>query len=107
MRLPRRVPWSSLAELDQVCSWIYTDEYDLDAKVLAVNRVRENLFKIQNTFLIRISHLSFSFLRGEQSHRFRIHWTQHYLCCPQSFLTGLRKSRLQVLRRPRPAEARR
>lgn len=46
MRLPRRVPWSSLAELDQVCSWIYTDEYDLDAKVLAVNRVRENLFKI-------------------------------------------------------------
>lgn len=39
MRLPRRVPWSSLAELDQVCSWIYTDENDLDAKILAVQRL--------------------------------------------------------------------
>ena len=40
MRLPRRVPWSSLSELDQVCSWIFTDENDLDAKTFAVNRVR-------------------------------------------------------------------
>ncbi|KAI0344109.1 Las1-domain-containing protein [Trametopsis cervina] len=39
MRLPRRVPWASLAELDQVYSWIYADENDLDAKVLAVNRL--------------------------------------------------------------------
>lgn len=39
MRLPRRVPWSSLAELDEVCAWIYTDENDLDSKILAVNRV--------------------------------------------------------------------
>ncbi|KAI0085676.1 Las1-domain-containing protein [Irpex rosettiformis] len=39
MRLPRRVPWASLAELDQVCSWIYADENDLDAKVLAINRL--------------------------------------------------------------------
>ncbi|KAF9454998.1 Las1-domain-containing protein [Macrolepiota fuliginosa MF-IS2] len=39
MRLPRRVPWASLAELDQVCAWIYTDEHDLDAKVLAINRL--------------------------------------------------------------------
>lgn len=39
MRLPRRVPWSSLTELDQVCSWIYTDESDLEAKLLAVQRV--------------------------------------------------------------------
>lgn len=39
MRLPRRVPWASLAELDQVCSWIYADENDLDAKVRAINRV--------------------------------------------------------------------
>lgn len=41
MRLPRRVPWASLAELDQVCSWIYADENDLDTKVLAINRVRK------------------------------------------------------------------
>lgn len=39
MQLPRRVPWESLAELEQVCSWIYTDENDLEAKQHAVNRV--------------------------------------------------------------------
>ena len=39
MRLPRRVPWSSLAELEQVCSWIYADENDLESKTLAINRV--------------------------------------------------------------------
>ncbi|KAI0662478.1 Las1-like-domain-containing protein [Cubamyces menziesii] len=39
MRLPRRVPWQDLSELEQVCSWIYTDENDLQAKRLAVNRL--------------------------------------------------------------------
>ncbi|KXN81109.1 Protein LAS1 [Leucoagaricus sp. SymC.cos] len=39
MRLPRRVPWASASELDQVCAWIYTDEHDLVAKSLAVNRL--------------------------------------------------------------------
>ncbi|KII86378.1 hypothetical protein PLICRDRAFT_287605 [Plicaturopsis crispa FD-325 SS-3] len=39
MRLPRRVPWASIGELDQVCAWIYADENDLDAKRLAVNRL--------------------------------------------------------------------
>ncbi|KAF5356105.1 hypothetical protein D9756_004030 [Leucocoprinus leucothites] len=39
MRLPRRVPWVSISELDQVCAWIYTDEHDLDAKLLAINRL--------------------------------------------------------------------
>ncbi|PIL30928.1 hypothetical protein GSI_07097 [Ganoderma sinense ZZ0214-1] len=39
MRLPRRVPWEHLGELEQVCSWIYTDENDLDAKQRAVNRL--------------------------------------------------------------------
>ena len=39
MRLPRRVPWESLAELDQIFSWIYTDENDLESKQRAVNRV--------------------------------------------------------------------
>ena len=38
MRLPRRVPWGSLQELDQVCAWIYTDENDIDAKIHAANR---------------------------------------------------------------------
>ena len=40
MRLPRRVPWTSLSELDQVCAWIYADEHDLYTKTLAINRVR-------------------------------------------------------------------
>ncbi|KAJ7169509.1 Las1-like-domain-containing protein [Mycena filopes] len=39
MRLPRRVPWTSITELDQVCSWIFTDEYDLDSKTKAINRL--------------------------------------------------------------------
>ncbi|KAM5532761.1 hypothetical protein V8D89_013558 [Ganoderma adspersum] len=39
MRLPRRVPWGHLGELEQVCSWIYTDENDLEAKQRAVNRL--------------------------------------------------------------------
>ncbi|KAI8995690.1 Las1-domain-containing protein [Trametes punicea] len=39
MRLPRRVPWKDLSELEQVCGWVYTEENDLDAKRLAVNRL--------------------------------------------------------------------
>ncbi|KAK7058357.1 rRNA-processing protein las1 [Paramarasmius palmivorus] len=39
MRLPRRVPWKSIAELDQVCSWIFSDEHDLYSKNLAINRL--------------------------------------------------------------------
>lgn len=39
MRLPRRVPWASVSELDQVCAWIYADENDIDAKILALHRV--------------------------------------------------------------------
>lgn len=40
MRLPRRVPWQDLGELEQICGWIYADESDFDAKQRAVNRVR-------------------------------------------------------------------
>jgi ribosomal biogenesis protein LAS1 len=40
MRLPRRVPWTSIGELDQVCSWIFADEFGTQGKVQAVNRVR-------------------------------------------------------------------
>ncbi|KJA29303.1 hypothetical protein HYPSUDRAFT_61328 [Hypholoma sublateritium FD-334 SS-4] len=39
MRLPRRVPWASLAELEQLCACIYTDEADLAAKVAAIHRL--------------------------------------------------------------------
>ncbi|EKM83617.1 hypothetical protein AGABI1DRAFT_123945 [Agaricus bisporus var. burnettii JB137-S8] len=39
MRLPRRVPWASSVELEHVCSWIFTDQHDLEAKDLAVNRL--------------------------------------------------------------------
>ena len=39
MRLPRRVPWASPAELDQLCNWIYADELDVDAKIFALQRV--------------------------------------------------------------------
>lgn len=40
MKLPRRVPWTSIGELEQVCNWIFTDETDLNAQSLAINRVR-------------------------------------------------------------------
>ncbi|KAF8167817.1 Las1-like-domain-containing protein [Crassisporium funariophilum] len=39
MRLPRRVPWSSINELDQICSCIYGDESDFFQKEYAINRI--------------------------------------------------------------------
>ncbi|KAF8577862.1 Las1-domain-containing protein [Ramaria rubella] len=39
MRLPKRVPWSSPSELEQVYSWIYASEEDATSKTLAVNRL--------------------------------------------------------------------
>ncbi|KAJ7814152.1 Las1-like-domain-containing protein [Mycena olivaceomarginata] len=39
MRLPRRVPWTSIAELDQLCAWVYTDETDFESKTKAINRL--------------------------------------------------------------------
>ncbi|KIM47925.1 hypothetical protein M413DRAFT_7067 [Hebeloma cylindrosporum] len=39
MRLPRRVPWSSLAELDNLCASIYADENDISSKIYAINRI--------------------------------------------------------------------
>ncbi|KAL4244574.1 hypothetical protein ABKN59_009945 [Abortiporus biennis] len=39
MRLPRRVPWVSLSELDEVCAWIYADQNDIDAKHRAIRRL--------------------------------------------------------------------
>lgn len=48
MQLPRRVPWASLSELEQLCSWIYADETDLHSKQLAVNKVTRPLFSIQS-----------------------------------------------------------
>ncbi|KAF8640922.1 hypothetical protein AX17_000570 [Amanita inopinata Kibby_2008] len=37
MRLPRRVPWASLSQLDLLCSWIYAD--DAGSKLLAIHRL--------------------------------------------------------------------
>ncbi|KZS90324.1 Las1-domain-containing protein [Sistotremastrum niveocremeum HHB9708] len=39
MRLPRRVPWANIGELEQLSAWIYNDEHDMEAKVAAVNRL--------------------------------------------------------------------
>ena len=40
MRLPRRVPWATVTELDQLCSWVYaTDAHD-SSRNLAIERVR-------------------------------------------------------------------
>ncbi|KAM6498373.1 Las1-like domain containing protein [Amanita muscaria] len=39
MRLPRRVPWSSTADLEQLCSWIYSEEADHDSRLRAIHRL--------------------------------------------------------------------
>ncbi|KDR85290.1 hypothetical protein GALMADRAFT_234064 [Galerina marginata CBS 339.88] len=39
MRLPKRVPWSSLVELEQICASIYAEENDIDSKISAINRI--------------------------------------------------------------------
>ncbi|KAL1663979.1 Las1-like-domain-containing protein [Schizophyllum commune] len=39
MRLPRRVPWASVGELEQLCGWIYNDRNDVDAHKMALARL--------------------------------------------------------------------
>ncbi|KAJ3749966.1 Las1-like-domain-containing protein [Lentinula detonsa] len=39
MKLPRRVPWASVTELDEVCAAIYADESSLDSKNFAISRL--------------------------------------------------------------------
>lgn len=39
MSIPKRVPWATLAELDELCAWIYSDNSDITRKQLAKNRV--------------------------------------------------------------------
>ncbi|KAE9395918.1 Las1-domain-containing protein [Gymnopus androsaceus JB14] len=39
MKLPRRVPWASITELDQVCAAIFADENDSESKTFAINRL--------------------------------------------------------------------
>jgi len=55
MRLPRRVPWSSLAELDNLCTSIYADENDIPSKIYAINRVRTFRFLRSTTYVCQIS----------------------------------------------------
>lgn len=39
MRLPQRVPWASIGELDQLCTWIFADENNLESRSQAIDRV--------------------------------------------------------------------
>lgn len=48
MRLPRRVPWRSLQELDEVCSWIYSESATHETKLRAINRVRGSCSQSNN-----------------------------------------------------------
>lgn len=57
MRLPRRVPWASVSELEQVCSWIFTDEFDLKAKRLAVDRVSVMTSTLIEYFRLKLTNL--------------------------------------------------
>lgn len=61
MKLPRRVPWTSVAELDYVCALIFTEESTRESKQLAVQRVLFSQF-------LPISSLFSRFLLGKISH---------------------------------------
>ncbi|KAK2461696.1 hypothetical protein APHAL10511_006159 [Amanita phalloides] len=39
MRLPRRVPWASWTELEQLCAWIYADSASPDSRLRAIHRL--------------------------------------------------------------------
>ncbi|KAI0320440.1 Las1-like-domain-containing protein [Amylostereum chailletii] len=39
MRIPQKTPWISLVELDELCSWIYSDTADCQSKTLAMQRL--------------------------------------------------------------------
>ncbi|KAI9512323.1 Las1-domain-containing protein, partial [Russula earlei] len=39
MQLPRRVPWTTLAELDQLCSWVYRDDDRDSSRDRAIERL--------------------------------------------------------------------
>ncbi|KAH8120502.1 Las1-domain-containing protein [Phellopilus nigrolimitatus] len=75
MRLPRRVPWVSLVELDQVCSWIYTDENDVDATILAINRLSawRAITPLPHALEATLSLLS-SVLLDQQCTAVHLHW---------------------------------
>jgi hypothetical protein len=40
MQLPRRVPWATVAELDQLCLWVYSGDVHDSSRNLAIERVR-------------------------------------------------------------------
>lgn len=40
-RLPRRVPWASKSELEQLCNWIYSEESVHDSRRRAFHRVSD------------------------------------------------------------------
>lgn len=50
MRLPRRVPWASLSELELLCSWIYAEEGDPDSRLRAIHRVRSIPYRVVSQF---------------------------------------------------------
>lgn len=51
MRLPRRVPWRFIEDLDEVCSWIYSPESNDTTKQAAINKVGYDLGQKMNICL--------------------------------------------------------
>ncbi|EGO02743.1 hypothetical protein SERLA73DRAFT_102681 [Serpula lacrymans var. lacrymans S7.3] len=95
MRLPRRVPWRAIAELDQVCSWIFADENDIDAKEQAVNRliawkaVTSLPHALESTLMIlSVTLLDFS-LSQKSSASANLHLRQSYATAVIRLVNGL------------------
>jgi len=51
------VPWVAITELEQVCSSIYADENNIDAKIFAINRVRFS-FTPERNFISFVGQIS-------------------------------------------------
>ncbi|KAI0252650.1 Las1-like-domain-containing protein [Lactifluus subvellereus] len=45
MQLPRRVPWATLAELDQLCLWVYSEDAHDSSRILAIERKKLSAWK--------------------------------------------------------------
>lgn len=52
---PRRVPWASISELDELCTWIFSDAADDTSKRGALSKVRHGTDRNFGMSILRIA----------------------------------------------------
>jgi hypothetical protein len=55
MAVPKRVPWATLDELDELCTWIYSDDTDITRKQFAKNRVCKRLLIVLHKLKLELA----------------------------------------------------